>query len=396
MKSVAGPIDIPAEVSAEGAELAEGASVGFSPPGGGLLEAGLADVAVATFDQAGAAGQVEREGAGVIELVGAVFQIAERGAHRGILVRYFVVLRAGTQRGEDAGAITGAERLSERCDKAFGVGRVRGGGEILVDVKPIDGGSALLPKLQPGRFGDPRRAVAEGVNLIVERPARRAGRLCPAQAGVGRFVQGCGLYRWCASRPPSAGRCRSLRARVAPEEGGAVPWRVFRRGKSPGLIRVQGNALGYGFTNPGGLKARFSLRAVKPGFQPLACWAHCSWGVAPGWYEAAPLALRTCVASMAVPLVLTICTTAAFIAAPLSALLKDRPVRQAHGMLDVAQHFRALSVQRGDFVHDFLRLRCAISSPPLGFFTERAHPSTALRDRTSTFQRLGVTGHLVG
>ena len=36
-------------------------------------------------------------------------------------------------------------------------------------------------------------------------------------------------------------------------------------------------------------------------------------------------------------------------------------------------------------------LRCAISSPPLGFFTERS-TSAGLSDRTSTFQLFGVTG----
>jgi hypothetical protein len=50
----------------------------------------LDDVAVPAFDQAGADGQVEREGAGVFELLGAIAQIAQvtkGGAHGGLIVQ---------------------------------------------------------------------------------------------------------------------------------------------------------------------------------------------------------------------------------------------------------------------------------------------------------------------
>lgn len=69
---------MPAQVGSEGAELAEGVNVGFSPRGVGRLEAGLADVAVAAFDQAGGVRRGERAGAGAAELVGAVVQITQR------------------------------------------------------------------------------------------------------------------------------------------------------------------------------------------------------------------------------------------------------------------------------------------------------------------------------
>ena len=53
----------------------------------GLLDP-VKDVAVGTFDQAGADGQIEREGAGVVESMGAIAEVAERGAHGGLIVRY--------------------------------------------------------------------------------------------------------------------------------------------------------------------------------------------------------------------------------------------------------------------------------------------------------------------
>lgn len=65
-----------------------------------------------------------------------------------------------------------------------------GGGEIIADVKQIDGVAALVAKLQLGLLGNPRGTVAQGVNLAVEGPAGRACRLRPAQAGVGHVVQG--------------------------------------------------------------------------------------------------------------------------------------------------------------------------------------------------------------
>ena len=77
VKSVLGPIIFPAAIGAESAELAEGVSVGFSPPSANFLDAGLEDVAVAAFDHTGADGQVEGRGAGIVELVGAIPQVAE-------------------------------------------------------------------------------------------------------------------------------------------------------------------------------------------------------------------------------------------------------------------------------------------------------------------------------
>ena len=151
---ICGPIVISAEVGVEVAELAEGVSVGCRPPSAGLLEAGLEGVGVATFDQTGAgrAGRARGRGPNRVGRCGC----PDSGARRalGIWVRYVVVLRAGTQRGEDSGVIAGAERLAQRRDKGFGVGWVwSGGGEIIADVKPIDGGAALLAKIQPGLVG---------------------------------------------------------------------------------------------------------------------------------------------------------------------------------------------------------------------------------------------------
>ncbi len=71
---------MPLAIGAEGAELAEGVGVGLGPPGAGFFEPGLQDVFMATFDQAGTDGQVVRERVGVIELFGAILQVAQRGA----------------------------------------------------------------------------------------------------------------------------------------------------------------------------------------------------------------------------------------------------------------------------------------------------------------------------
>ena len=53
----------------------------------GLRDPSLEDVAAGAFDQAGADGQVEREGAGVVESISAIAEVAERGAHGGLLFR---------------------------------------------------------------------------------------------------------------------------------------------------------------------------------------------------------------------------------------------------------------------------------------------------------------------
>jgi len=73
----------------------------------GSLDPGLKDVAAGAFDQAGADGQVERGGAGVVESMGAIAEVAERGAHGGLFVRYVRGLLRGRQRGDYAGVIAG-------------------------------------------------------------------------------------------------------------------------------------------------------------------------------------------------------------------------------------------------------------------------------------------------
>ncbi len=102
MKSVFLPVVFPLEVGAQSAELTEGVSVNFGPPGAGLFEASLEDVSVAAFDQAGADGQVVRQGVGVVELVGAIAEVTQGRAQRGVFVRAGEQLLARAQRGEDA------------------------------------------------------------------------------------------------------------------------------------------------------------------------------------------------------------------------------------------------------------------------------------------------------
>ena len=120
------------EIGAERAELAHGVDVDGGPPGTGLFEARLEDVAVTAFDQTGADGQVVGEGRGIVELVGAIAQIAQRGAHGGLLVRAIRWLLAWAQGREDGEVIAGAQGLAQRSDKGLGVGRIgRGGGEVV-------------------------------------------------------------------------------------------------------------------------------------------------------------------------------------------------------------------------------------------------------------------------
>ena len=127
-----------------------------------------------------------RERVGVVELLGAVLQVAQRGADGSFLIGNFRGFGAGAQDGEDWRGVAGAER----GDEAFGVGGFGGRfGQILADVIQIDGVTALGAKLNPGLVGNPQRAVAEGVNLGVQAPA--GGPACIA---------------------PSAGRCRRRRA----------------------------------------------------------------------------------------------------------------------------------------------------------------------------------------
>ena len=173
--SVFGPVVFPLVVGADGAELAEGMSVFFGPPRPRLLEAGLEDMAVAAFDQAGADRQVVGQGVGIVELVGAVLEVAQRGTHGGLVVGDVRGLRAGPQGGEDRGVIAGAQGLAQRGDKGFGVGGVgRGRGQILTDVEQVDGVAAVGPELLPGLLGDPRGPVAERMDLGLQPPAGRS------------------------------------------------------------------------------------------------------------------------------------------------------------------------------------------------------------------------------
>jgi hypothetical protein len=48
----------------------------LGPPSASFLDASLEYVTVAAFDQAGAYGQIEGQSAGIVELVGAIAQIA--------------------------------------------------------------------------------------------------------------------------------------------------------------------------------------------------------------------------------------------------------------------------------------------------------------------------------
>jgi len=65
---------------------------------------------------------------------------------------------------------------------------------------------------------------------------------------------------------------------------------------------------GAGSEKQKGLKARFIGGALagknETGLQPLRCNSRVSWGVAPGWYEAAPLALKAALWFEEVPLAL--------------------------------------------------------------------------------------------
>jgi hypothetical protein len=61
--------------------------------------------------------------------------------------------------------------------------------------------------------------------------------------------------------------------------------------------------------------------------------------------------------------------------------------------LDVLQHLRALGVERGNLIQDFLRAAVLYSSPPLGFFTERSKVSLSMVS-ASTLQLLGESANL--
>ena len=174
-----GPNSVPAKISAQSAELAEGVTVSFGPPSAGFLDTGLMDVAVGAF-RSGLSRRADRARRRGHSRVGGC-DCRGSGARRAR--GPFRPARCRAPRG------AAAWRLAQRREKRFGVGRVWcGGGEIIADVKQIDGVAARLPKLQPGLFGDPRCAVAQGVNLAVECLARLVRGLHPAQAGVGHVV----------------------------------------------------------------------------------------------------------------------------------------------------------------------------------------------------------------
>jgi hypothetical protein len=67
-------------------------------------------------------------------LIGAIAQIAKRGAHGGVVVRLVWGFFAEAQRGEDAEVIASGLR----SDEGFAVGWVGRGGEIITHAKPID------------------------------------------------------------------------------------------------------------------------------------------------------------------------------------------------------------------------------------------------------------------
>ena len=123
-------------------------------------------------------------------LCGAILQIPQRGADRGLRVGDFRALRAGAQGGEHLRGVACAEGLAQRGDVVRGVRVIgRGGVEGVADVKPIDGLTALGTKWDLRLVGDLRGTVADGVNLGVQAPRGGVDALRPAQASVGDVTE---------------------------------------------------------------------------------------------------------------------------------------------------------------------------------------------------------------
>jgi hypothetical protein len=133
---------------------------------------------------------------GVVELVGAIGQVAVAGSHRSFVVRRPVRFETGRQRRQNRVETPRLQlflaRLHPRFSRFFvRHDRLRRGGRIFADVEEIDGVKPLCAELVLDLRRDPRRAVAEaarggngaepGQNGGVEQDGQSSGSGGPVQ-----------------------------------------------------------------------------------------------------------------------------------------------------------------------------------------------------------------------
>jgi hypothetical protein len=166
-----------------------------APPGAGPLEALLGDVAMGAFDLARADRQSFGQGLAIVQLVGAIAEIAMAGPHGRVLVVGFGRLAMSRKRPQDGVETPTFELLLLCLHPGVARGRVgrdrrRGGGQVFADVVEINQVAALIAELLLDLADNPGRAVADRVNPGV-RP--KAGANCVRQSS----------WRPASSTPPS-------------------------------------------------------------------------------------------------------------------------------------------------------------------------------------------------
>jgi hypothetical protein len=190
------PVSRPLPVCPGNTQREHGLGVVGRPPGAGALEALLHDIAVGTFDLAGADGQPLREGALVVETIESVAQIAMTGPYRCVRVGHAGGLQCLAQRGQDRCVIVVFQAFLLKLKPALGIpgsatpGRL---GEVVADMEEVHRITALSAEARRDLVGDPHRPVAEGMDLAVSAHAGRDGtgqqlppghRDTPAQGGA--------------------------------------------------------------------------------------------------------------------------------------------------------------------------------------------------------------------
>ena len=174
-------------------EVGDLVGVSWQPSGASFFEAGLEDMAVTAFDQAGADGQTQAQRAGVIQAVQAVAQVAMGVAHRGFGfqggLRFQVFRPTGQHLGHRPvfeAFLLGAPPLTWLSSAAGG----GGGGQIFTDVKVVAEKSGLrsedFPALQP----NPIRAVTHCVDVTVQSPAGLPRAMAPTPSRFSHAAEG--------------------------------------------------------------------------------------------------------------------------------------------------------------------------------------------------------------
>lgn len=173
--------------------MCEGLCGLWEPGGSGFFEAGVQDVAVATFDETGADGQSVVEGAFVVQRVGSIGQITVGVLHRSLWLRGAGRFEVAGKFFDDPSAGGTFETFLLGSPPGLASGGRTGfgcGSQILAGVVEVAKQAMLLTEDFRGLKSDPGGSVGHDMDAGIESPASVAHAVRPSTSGFFHAAEG--------------------------------------------------------------------------------------------------------------------------------------------------------------------------------------------------------------